>query len=209
MLIDLTHLIENGLPVYPGDQETSLLQSKHIRQDYYNNHQLDINMHAGTHIDGPMHLLDIQRYLSEFPLEYFIGKACLLDVTGQEIIDYEEKYESLIEPQQIVVLYTGHSKFYGQEEYFTKYPILTRGFAEMLVRKQVKMVGLDTPSPDKYPFEVHKLLFQHNILILENLTNVERLLNVSNFEIIALPMLIQADSAIARVVARIDEEART
>ncbi|AZS15097.1 cyclase family protein [Paenibacillus lutimineralis] len=209
MLIDLTHLIQNGLPVYPGDQETSLQQSKYIRQDYYNNHQLDINMHAGTHIDGPMHLLDIQRYLSEFPLEYFIGKACLLDVTGQEIIDYEEKYESLIEPQQIVVLYTGHSKFYGQEEYFTKYPILTKRFAEILVRKQVKMIGLDTPSPDKYPFEVHKLLFQHNILILENLTNVERLLNVSRFEIIALPMLIQADSAIARVVARIDEEART
>ncbi|GAA0379985.1 cyclase family protein [Paenibacillus motobuensis] len=204
MFIDLTHLIQNGLPVYPGDQETSLLQSKHIRQDYYNNHQLNINMHAGTHIDGPMHLLDIQRYLSEFPLEQFIGRACLLDVSGQEIIDYEEKYETLIKPQDIVVLYTGHSKCYGQNEYFAEYPILTREFAELLVRKQVKMIGLDTPSPDKYPFEVHKVLFQHNILILENLANVEKLLDVSHFEIIALPMRIQADSAIARVVARID-----
>lgn len=26
-------------------------------------------------------------------------------------------------------------------------------FADMLVRKQVKMIGLDMPSPDKYPFE--------------------------------------------------------
>jgi len=204
MLIDLTHLIEDGMPVYPGDQETSLQQSKHIKQDYYNNHQLDINMHAGTHIDGPMHLLDIQHYLSEFPLEQFIGRACLLDVSGLGIVDYDEKYETLIEPEQIVVLYTGHSKCYGQEEYFMEYPILTKEFAELLVRKQVKMIGLDTPSPDKYPFEVHKMLFRHNILILENLANVEKLLNVSHFEIIALPMRIQTDSAIARVVARID-----
>ncbi|WMT43013.1 cyclase family protein [Paenibacillus sp. D2_2] len=85
MLIDLTHLIQDGMPVYPGDQETSLRQSKHIKQDYYNNHQLDINMHAGTHIDGPMHLLDIQHYLSEFPLEQFIGQACLLDVSGRRL----------------------------------------------------------------------------------------------------------------------------
>ncbi|WMT43014.1 cyclase family protein [Paenibacillus sp. D2_2] len=128
---------------------------------------------------------------------------------GQKIIEYEEKYETLIKPQDIVVLYTGHSQCYGQEEYFMEYPILTKEFAELLVRKQVKMIGLDTPSPDKYPFEVHKLLFQNNILILENLTNVDRLLNMSHFEIMALPMLIQADSAIARVVARIDLEART
>jgi kynurenine formamidase len=181
-----------------------LQQSKHIKQDYYNNHQLDINMHAGTHMDGPMHLLDIQHYLSEFPLEQFIGRACLLDVSGLGIVDYDEKYETLIEPEQIVVLYTGHSQCYGQEEYFMEYPILTKEFAELLVRKQVKMIGLDTPSPDKYPFEVHKVLFQHNILILENLANVEKLLDVSQFEIIALPMRIQADSAIARVVARIN-----
>jgi kynurenine formamidase len=83
------------------------------------------------------------------------------------------------------------------------YPVLTVAFTELLVMKQVKMIGLDTPSPDKYPFEIHKCLFQYKILITENLTNVEQLLNVKSFEIIALPLHIRADSSVARVIARV------
>lgn len=72
----------------------------------------------------------------------------------------------------------------------------------MLVRKEIKMIGFDMPSPDKYPFEVHKCLFKGKILIAENLTNLEKLLDVGEFEVIALPLNIKADSSIARVIAR-------
>lgn len=202
MIIDLTHIVEDGMPVYPGDAETVLVQSKQISADYYNNHQLSSNMHAGTHIDGPMHLLDCKEYLNEFPLDQFVGDACLLNAAGQDIIDYKEEYEQLIQENQIVIIYTGHSERYGQPAYFTEHPILTVAFAELLIRKRVKMIGLDTPSPDKYPFEVHKCLFQNKILIAENLTNVKELLNVNAFEIIALPLRIRADSSLARVIAR-------
>jgi kynurenine formamidase len=201
MIIDLTHLIKDKLPVFPGDAETLLVKSKHIQKDYYNNHQLNINMHAGTHIDGPMHLTDTNVYLSDFPIDTFVGDGCVIDVSGETTIDYKEVYEDLIQEKQIVLLHTGHSKNFGQAEYFTEYPVLTQRFAELLVRKQVKMLGLDTPSPDKYPFEVHKHLFQNDILIIENLTNIGQLLLVKSFTIIALPLNIQADSSIARVVA--------
>lgn len=204
MIIDLSHVIQNGLPAYPGDSETELIQSKSIKNDYYNNHQLSINMHAGTHIDGPMHLTDCNEYLNEVPLDTFIGDGCLLDVSGQAVIDYKEEYEQLIKQKQIVILYTGHSKLFGQSDYFTDYPVLTIAFAELLVRKQIKMIGLDTPSPDKYPYEIHQYLFQNKILIAENLTNVEQLLNLDSFEVIALPLPIRADSSIARVIARAD-----
>lgn len=203
MIIDLSHLIQDKMPAYPGDTETVLVRSKYISKDYYNNHQMTINMHAGTHIDGPMHLLDCSIYLNEFPLETFIGEGCLVDVSGEIIIDYKEEYEQLIKEERIVILYTGHSKMYGQSVYFSDYPVMTTAFAELLVRKRVKMIGIDTPSPDKYPFEIHKYLFRNKILIAENLTNVEQLLNVNAFEIIALPLHIRADSSIARVIARV------
>lgn len=203
MIIDLTHIIENEMPVYPGDVETVLVHSKKIHEDKYNNHQLSINMHAGTHIDGPMHLIDSNTYLSTFPIETFIREACLLDVSNQKIIDYKTEYEQLIQEKQIVILYTGHSQYYGQKKYFTDYPVLTKEFADLLVRKEVKMVGLDTPSPDNYPFNIHQYLFQNEVLIIENLTKVDRLLGVESFEIIALPLYIKSDSSIARVVARI------
>jgi kynurenine formamidase len=72
-----------------------------------------------------------------------------------------------------------------------------------LVEKKIKMIGMDTPSPDRYPFKIHKLLFENNIYILENLTNLDQLLNIDRFEVIAFPLKINADSSITRAVARI------
>ncbi|QAY65881.1 cyclase family protein [Paenibacillus protaetiae] len=203
MIIDLTHPIRDGLPPYPGDAETSLVHSKQYAKDYYNNHYLSINMHAGTHIDGPMHLTDCYTYMDEFPPDRFIGEGCLLDVSGQDVIDYKETYEQQIGQNQIVLIHTGQSQRFGEPDYFEHHPVLTEAFAALLVRKQVKLVGLDTPSPDKYPFAVHKHLFQNGILIAENLTNLVKLIDAVSFEVIALPLLIRADSSIARVIARI------
>lgn len=205
MIINLTHTIQDGLPVFPGDEETKLQHSKVYDKDHYNNHQLSINMHAGTHIDGPMHLTDSNVYLNQIPLDFFMGDGCILDVSGQSEIIYKREYEQFIKPNQIVILYTGHGEHFGESIYFSDYPVLTLEFAELLARKQVKMIGLDTPSPDRYPFETHKFLFNNQILIAENLNNVEQLLNKKSFEIIALPLCTQADSSIARVIARLED----
>ncbi|OZB98445.1 cyclase family protein [Paenibacillus sp. XY044] len=205
MTIDLTRLIHDGLPVFPGDQETALVQTRHLKSDSYANHQLSINMHAGTHIDGPMHLTDSDRYLCEFPLDRFIGTGCILDVSQEASVEYKSMYEEKIGIGQIVVLHTDHGRLWGQPEYFTDYPVLTQAFAELLVRKQTKMVCLDMPSPDKYPFDIHKYLFGHGVFIAENLFNTDRLLSFTAFEIIALPLLIRADSSPARIIARSTE----
>lgn len=208
MIIDLTHVIRNGLPVFPGDDETVLAHTRQFDRDYYNNHQLSTNMHAGTHIDGPMHLLDIDRPISAIPLDTFVGEGCLLNVCGQETIDYKEEYEDRIREGQIVILHTGHGKRFGEPGYFTDYPVLTDAFAGLLVKKRVKMIGLDTPSPDKAPYSVHKTLLGSQILIIENLANVDKLADAGDtFEIIALPLSIEADSSVARVIARIRDKA--
>ncbi|MFA6535332.1 MAG: hypothetical protein WCS92_03690 [Candidatus Babeliales bacterium] len=66
------------------------------------------------------------------------------------------------------------------------------------------MIGIDFFSPDKYPFETHKIFFENNILIIENLTNLESLEEIKNFTVIALPLKTETDSALARVIAIID-----
>lgn len=202
MLIDLTHTIQNGLPPYPGDTETVLIQSKNIPRDHYTNHQLSINMHAGTHIDGPMHLTESPVFLNDYPLDKFVGQGWVMDVSGREAIDYDRQYEELPLTGKIVILYTGWGKSFGKPAYFTHYPVVTESFARFLARKKVKMVGLDMPSPDKYPFAVHRILFEHEVLIAENLANVDRLLDLDRFEIMALPLNIRADSSVARIIAR-------
>ena len=49
----------------------------------------------------------------------------------------------------------------------------------------------------------HKLLFDNGIYIIENLMNLDKLLGIKKFEVIALPLKIKADSSIARVVAKV------
>ena len=77
------------------------------------------------------------------------------------------------------------------------------GFCKFLVRMNIKMVGMDMPSPDKYPFEIHKMLLSNNIYIIENMTNLDKLLETDGFEVYAFPLRINADSSIARAVARV------
>lgn len=204
MIVDLTHEITDGMPVYPGDSETRLAQTRFLTQDSHSNYELSINMHTGTHIDGPRHMLDTPAYLNDFPLESFIGEGCLIDVSREpDVIRYRQEYEQMMAEKQIVLFHTGHSKYFGEPTYFDKHPVLDLAVAELIVRSNVKMIGLDTPSPDRYPFAVHRYLFEHGVLILENLTRLDQLLTAKSFEVIALPLNVKADSSIARVVARV------
>lgn len=202
-LIDLTHKIENGMPVYPGDMETTLTISRELNVNGFNDHRLETGMHSGTHIDSPMHLTNCNRYISDYPLDSFIGKGCVLDVRGQDLITNKTVFNEIIHEHSIVLLYTGFDRFYGTEDYYSNHPCVDNGFCKMIIEKNVKILGIDCPSIDKFPFEFHKLLFENSIFIMENLTNLEQLLGVENFEIISFPLAINADSSMTRAVARL------
>ncbi len=201
--IDLSHPIEKGMPTYPGDPPVQLRQAKYLASDGFNNYQLSTGMHSGTHVDSPMHLAGGRSYISEIPLESFAGLACVLDVRGQKILSPKPEYPELIRNHSIVLLYTGFDVFYETREYYTSHPCMDKEFCELLLRHKVNTLGLDAPSPDRYPFEIHKFLLNKNVLILENLRNLDKLLNVAKFEVMAFPLKIRADSSMTRAVARV------
>jgi kynurenine formamidase len=204
-LIDLSHSITDLMPVYPGDQPLRLLKVSERNRDGFDNFNLSVNMHMGTHIDGPMHLTQSNKFLNELPLEQFIGMGCILNAVGKDSIPLTSEYELLVQPQSIVLIFTGMSRLFKNKEYFNDYPILSRELAQLFIEKKVKMVCLDSPSPDQPPFEIHKLLLENNVLIAENITNIDKLLSFKHFEVIALPLNIHADSSPARIIARILE----
>ncbi|MGE5654587.1 MAG: cyclase family protein [Bacillota bacterium] len=204
-LIDLSHLIRDGMPAYPGDPDTRLTQIRHLETDLYNNHSLHTGMHSGTHIDAPMHLTKRDEYISELPLQSFIGAGCVLDVRGQMIIGMREEYRQQISEKSIVLLYTGWDQHWGTDTYFGDHPVVDAELAAHLIEKQVKLLGVDTPSPDHPPCAIHKQLFAKDIYIMENLTNLGSLLSAGRFEVIALPLRIRADASIARAIARVKE----
>jgi kynurenine formamidase len=199
--IDLSQNIINDMPVHPYDDKVKLYQDKFLDKDKYVNFKLEIGMHSGTHIDTPMHLTNRETYINEIPLDRFAGRGVLLDIRNESIIKFKEQYSDIVQENDIVLLFTGHSVKYRTEEYYTDQPIVDEGLADFLVEKNIKMLGMDLPSPDNYPFEIHKKLFANNILIIENLTNLSELLDVKHFEIIAFPLKIRAEASMSRVVA--------
>mgnify|MGYP000865342039 CR=1 FL=1 len=204
-LIDLSHTILHDMPVYPYDDPVKLYQDKYLEADGYNNFHLEMGMHSGTHIDTPMHLTDSEMYVSDISLDFFMGKGCLLDVRGESVIGFKEEYSNIVSERDIVLLYTNHSAVYGTEKYYTEHPVIDEKLADFFIQKQIKMLGLDLPSPDRHPFKIHQKLLSRNILILENLTNLSALLHAEDFEIMAFPLKIKADASAVRVAARVGQ----
>ena len=199
--IDLSHEIKNNMPVYPGDIDVNLTKEKDFNKDGYNMYSLYTEMHAGTHIDAPLHMKDNKKFISEYPIEKFIGNVALLDVRGEKIIELKDEYYKNIKENDIVILFTGWDNFYGKEEYYTKHPIVSMELAELLIKKKVKMVGMDMPSPDRNNYEINNALFENDIFLLENLTNLNKLLYNEKIKLFAQPLKIESESSLVRAIA--------
>jgi len=202
--IDLSQTIDNNIPIYPGDTPFKLSQDKFLTSDQYTNFRIDTGMHVGTHIDTPMHMIDNKIFISDIALDNFTGIGRLLDVRNQKTITYHDEYVNKFRENDIVLLYTGQSALFGKDAYFESYPVVDDSFAEFLISKKIKILGIDSPSPDIYPFGIHKKLFNKGILIIENLCNLNSLKYAESFEIFAFPLKINADASLLRVVAKIE-----
>ena len=200
--IDLSYELDNGIPVYPGDDGVTLVQVKRLAEDHYNAYALSTGLHSGTHIDCPMHLLDSSAMMADYPLELFAGRGCLLDARSGVDIDYMEEYDKLVRKGDIVLILTGMDLYYGSEKYYSGHPVVTERLAHFLVSREIRMLGMDMPSPDYPPFPVHKSLLGKGIFILENLTGLEKLLEFKDFEVIAAPLKICAEAGLTRAFAR-------
>ena len=71
-----------------------------------------------------------------------------------------------------------------------------------MVELGVHAVGMDTLGPDEPPFPTHKILLGNGILIIENLTNLDKLIG-KQFDVIALPVKLATDAASVRVIAKV------
>lgn len=197
-IIDLTMFLSNETPVYPGDPKPDIKTSATIDEQGWNEKSLKFNSHFSTHIDAPFHILKNGKKLDDYPIESFIGEAVVIDVRNQEEINCELDN---VKENDFVFLFTGHTDKAGTEKFFESYPVVSLELAKKLVNKKVSVVGLDSLTPDKDPFPVHKMLFNHDIRIVENLINLKELAG-KRFKCIIAPLKIKnADGAPCRVIA--------
>ncbi len=201
-MIDLSHRISDKMPVFPGDRPLSLTREKAYENNGYTTYALHSCMHAGTHIDAPSHLSSEKRLISDYCPDIFYGRAVALDCRNEQTLGVKEDFRDKIEENGIVVICTEHYRYFDRPElYYGKYPSIGENLCELFIHKKIKMLALDTPSPDGFPFELHKRLSASGIFIVENIKNSERLLEADSFMFFAVPLNIEAEASLVRAFA--------
>lgn len=208
-VMDLTHMIFPGMPVYPGTEGPRFAPANTYEKDGFKETLLSIYTHTGTHMDPPAHLFAGRTTLDQFPASQFVGSAAVIDCTdlsegGRITLEHIHRNPAA-EQAEFLLFRTGWEQYWGKPEYFGDYPCITSEVADYLTGKGKKGVGLDTIGLDPVAdtgLPLHKQLFrEHDIVIIENLCNLDKL-PAGPFTLCALPLRhLGADGSPIRAVA--------
>lgn len=182
-VIDLTHIINEKMPVYPGTDTPKLTPVNTYKKDGFKETFLQMYTHTGTHVDSPAHIYEGKKTLDEFPIDQFIGKALVIDcrmlkegesITMENLKVYGEKTDMA----DFLLFNLGWDKRWGSDEYFGDYPCIDDEVMDYILKGNYKGIGFDVMGLDPIADENlirHKKLFENcDIINIENLTNLEQ-----------------------------------
>jgi arylformamidase len=210
--IDLSHPLSADTPAFPGDPPPeirvfdSTATPSTAGERHLNCSHLAMSLHCGTHMDAPFHFFGDGRTIDRVPLERCIGPALVVRLPFEKhglTIDRQHlaAYEPQLRQTRRVLLNTSWHHRFRDDNYFTEHPVITGPAAQFLVDCGVVLVGVDTPSVDRPPFDAHLALLGNDVLIVENLTNLDAI-TADLIDLVALPLAISGrDGSPVRVIA--------
>ncbi len=207
-LIDLSYPLEHGQQTFPWDPKLSIIPHGNTKTLKYNISEISMSTHQGTHLDAMYHFIDDGKTLDQMPLDWFYGPARLLKIPKQAkeeitVEDFAQFEEHLVKDAKIIYE-TGWAKNFGAENFFSEFPTMTLEASEYLASKEVRMIGMDTPTPSHDWYEVHHVLLAKEIVLVESLTNLGDLPDAFTF--MGFPMNIKGrDGSPIRAVAMVEE----
>lgn len=229
-VIDLTHTVKEDMTVYPGTERPVVKTVHTWERDSFHETEIRMYSHVGTHMDAAAHVKRDGKSLDEMDMSQFMGTALVLNCTGEirkkgRLITMEEinKVRALADQAEFLIFYTGWDRYWGTEQYFDGYPVLSEdvvrylkecgkedgghGRAKGTVRK--KGIGLDTIGADFIEEESlplhHSLLSIEDFVIIENLKSLNEVWEEAEsrlFFFVSLPLKYEkADGAPVRACA--------
>lgn len=198
--LDLTLTISESIPNFPGSPSPQFISWSSIKDDGYNLELLFLSSHTGTHLDAPYHFAKNGAKIHQIPVTRLVGNALLIKIkkvknqaiTKKDLLEFERKNGKIPNFSSIIFL-TDWQKNLNKNFYFTNNPGLSKSAADYLVLKKINLVGIDSPSIDlgiDKSFTVHKILAKNDVLIVENLSNLEKIPTLE-FDFIILPLKLK------------------
>jgi kynurenine formamidase len=208
-VIDLTHTICKGMPVYPGTEGPKLDVANTYEQHGFKETLLNMFSHTGTHMDSPMHLFADGISLDLMSAEHFVGQGLVIDCSdlkeGQKItMKHINSVREKSDQAEFILFHTSWDKHWGTDLYFGNYPYMTEEVADYLIQSKKKGVGLDVIGLDPISdgkLSLHRKVLSNNMVIIENLKNLSEIGN-ELFTFCALPLKFESsDGAPVRAIA--------
>ncbi len=189
-IIDISMEIHENMQVYKNKEEKKPIiegiNRLHVNGSYETS--LTMNLHTGSHIDAPLHMLEDGATMESYALDRFVTPCKVLDFTWvKSAITAEDLMNYTIEKGDTLLFKTKNST---DDVFNPSFIYLTDDGAKYLSEFELNGVGIDGLGIERGQtnHESHKLLFDKGTFILEGL----RLKNVEqgNYQLIALPLKI-------------------
>ncbi|WP_432353087.1 cyclase family protein [Sporosarcina sp. A2] len=197
-MYDVTSSIYEGMTVYKNKPEKQP-ELKRVTNGYVTETRLDLDLHTGTHIDAPLHMVEDGETFETLSLTNLVGQSKVIDVTHVESgISKKDLVGFTIQKNDFVLLKTKNS---FEEEFDFDFVYLAADGAQYLAEIGVRGIGIDAlgveRSQEGHP--THKTLFASGVIIIEGLRLKE--VEQGDYFMVAAPLkLVGTDASPARVM---------
>ncbi|MHB1315413.1 MAG: cyclase family protein [Christensenellales bacterium] len=170
-LYDISMGIFHDMPVYKGKDEKrpALKADANFTSGTVLETRLEMNMHTGTHIDMPLHMLKGGSTVDTLDLKKVVTRCKVFDLTGAEgQVSQEHLQEKNIAEGDFILLKTKNSYLNILEN---EYIYLDKTGAQYLKDKGIIGVGIDSLGIERNQpgHETHTILLGAGIIIIEGL----------------------------------------
>mgnify|MGYP005842322467 CR=1 FL=1 len=200
---DISLTISPEMPTWPGDPKVALERVNQIEQGANANvSRIQMGVHTGTHVDAPYHFLQQGKTIDQLPLKVLTGRAYVLHLPDAERLTAQVLQNAEIPPRTRRLLFrTRNSEYWRRQEkdFQTDFVGITADGADFLVKRGVKLIGVDylSVAPYKQSRPTHEILLAAGVVIVEGLDLSE--ISQGRYTLFCLPLkLAGSDGAPAR-----------
>lgn len=189
-IFDISMMISSDMPVYKGKEAK---RPRHVVVSDFttgsaHESQLDMNLHTGTHLDMPLHMIEGGKTVETLDLTKVITPCKVFDLTSvEDKISLSDIQDKDIKENDFVLFKTKNS-FYNILE--TDFIYVDREASKFLVEKKIKGVGIDSLGIERNQSDhlTHIQLLGAGIVILEGLHLKE--IEEGDYMLLAAPLNI-------------------
>ena len=158
--IDISQPLKNGIAEWPGDTPFSYeVAFKKVDTGSVNIGKMTTSTHMGTHIDAPFHFDDHGLKVLDLPIDLYIGRARVIDVSGYVSIGEKELANIDFGDAERILFKMGSRR--DLAVFPEDFAYLRADIGPFLKSRGVRLIGVETPSVDP---ETSKLLDAHHSL---------------------------------------------